>query len=96
LDELAVREASVEEIILIKERQLLERYEKREKELLQLQKQYDEKIQAWNKMKDIKMLFGPVVKMNVGGVIFQTSLQTVRKVLVPIATKIDSLQVNRV
>jgi mRNA-degrading endonuclease HigB of HigAB toxin-antitoxin module len=80
LDEVAIREASIDEIIAVKERQILERYENKEKELKLLHKQLDEKISAWNKMKELKMLFGPVVRMNVGGVVFQTSLQTVRKV----------------
>lgn len=80
LYEIAVRESSVEKLMANKERQIVERYEAREKELLRLQKQVDEKIQSWSKMQELKMIFGPIVKINVGGSAFQTSLQTVQKV----------------
>lgn len=79
--ELDAKQASIETIFAQRERQLKLQLEDREKELERRELQLKERVTQWEKSKgDLKVSLAPVVKLNVGGQIFTTSLQTLRKV----------------
>jgi len=70
LDELVIKERSVDEVFALREKQLLQKYEARERELQSRQTAREKSPE----------LVGTIVKLNVGGQIFHTTIQTLSKV----------------